>query len=266
MAELAGKNTVIKISGTSTAMVGEATTEDVTTKIYQITAATKRVLDRTAVIRVHLQGADGTAEDGTTTTNIEITGHGLVAGDLIINETHAGVRLVTVKVNDNNVTVGAITGQTVGDTIAIYKTEPAANYTLNRLSGTVTYTTATTRVIMVSGDYLPMTTAAYAHNASTSRKADVADVTAFGATHYKRTATLLSASGSLSQFDVTDTTYVDALKAGVPIVIEIDESSGVEPTRYWALLESQEVAAAIAGVQDETVSWVSYDTWLRLGA
>ena len=266
MAELAGKNAVLKISGTATAMVGEATTEDATTKIYQITAATKRVLDRTAVIRVHLQGADGTAEDGTTTTNIEITGHGLVAGDLIINETHAGARLVTVKVDDNNVTVGAITGQTVGDTIAIYKTEPAANYTLNRLSGTVTYATATTRVIMISGDYLPMTTAAYAHNASVSTKADLSDVTAFGATCHKKVATLLSASGSLSQFDITDTTYSDALRAGVPVVIELDESSSVEPTRYWALLESDEVTAAIAGVQDETVSWVSYDTWLRLGA
>jgi hypothetical protein len=82
MAEVAGRNTVLKISGDAVAMVGEATTEDATTKIYQITDTDKQVLDRTATIRVHVQGADDTAEDGTTETNIEMTAHGLVAGDL----------------------------------------------------------------------------------------------------------------------------------------------------------------------------------------
>ena len=48
MAEVAGRNTVLKISGDAVAMTGEATTEDVTTKIYQITDTAKQVLDRTA--------------------------------------------------------------------------------------------------------------------------------------------------------------------------------------------------------------------------
>jgi hypothetical protein len=265
MAEQAGFNTVLKISGDAVAMVGEATTEDVTTKIYQITDTAKRVLDRTATIRVHKQGADDTAEDGTTSTNIEMTAHGLVAGDLIINTTHAGTRLVVAKVDDNNITVAEIVGMAEGDTIEIYKTEDSSLYTLNRLNGTVTYSTATSRVIKVSGSYLPMTTAAYAHNASVARATDVVDVTAYGSTHRKRKATLKYASGSLSQFDVTDTTYNDALIAGVPVVLELSEDSTVEPTRYWVLLESDEVTKAIDGVQDETVTWVSYDKWLRLG-
>lgn len=265
MAEVAGRNTVLKISGGAVAMVGEATTEDATTKIYQITDTDKQVLDRTATIRVHVQGADDTAEDGTTETNIEMTGHGLVAGDLIINTTHAGTRLVIAKVDDNNITVAAITGMTNGDTIETYKTQDSSTYTLNRLSGKVTFTAAASRVVKISGDYLPMTTAAYAHNATSSRVADVADVTAYGDTHRKRAVTLLSASGSLSQFDITDSTYADALSAGNPVVLELSEDSVVEPTRYWVLLESDEVSKAIDGIQDETVSWVSYDSWLRLG-
>ena len=265
MAEVAGRNTVLKISGDAVAMTGEATTEDVTTKIYQITDTAKQVLDRTATIRVHVQGAGETAEDGTTETNIEITGHGLVAGDLIINKTHAGARLVIAKVDANNITVAAITGMTNGDTIETYKTQDSSTYTLNRLSGKATFATASSRVVKISGSYLPMTTAAYAHNATSNRAADVVDVTAYGDTHKKRAVTLLSASGSLSQFDITDTTYSDALSAGVPVVLELSEDGVVEPTRYWVLLESDEVTAAIDGVQDKTVSWVSYDTWLRLG-
>ena len=56
---------------------------------------------------------------------------------------------------------------------------------MNRLSGKVTFTAAASRVVKISGEYLPMTTAAYAHNATSSRVADVADVTAYGDTHKK---------------------------------------------------------------------------------
>jgi len=142
----------------------------------------------------------------------------------------------------------------------------AEDYTVNYLNGTITFDTDDdTRVITVTGKYLPMTTAAYAHSLSISRATDLQDVTAFGATHKKRVAGLKSASGTLNQFDITDTTYIDALTAGKPIVIEFKAESTLEPERYWALLESDEVAAAVDGMQDETISWISHDEWLRLG-
>ena len=264
MAELSGKDYSIKISGAAVYLTGETTTSVAGDLVYQITDTVRRILDRTGSIWVHKKGTNDTAEAGTTTTNIKMTAHGLVNGDLIINTTHAGVRTVT-RVDADNVTVIAVTGQTTSDTIEIYKTEPATAYTLNRLNGKVTYLTNVSRVIKISGSYLPMTTAAYANSSSTNKTAEVLDVTTFGLTHKKRIAGLKSASGTLSQFDVADTTYSAALTAGVPIVIESRTVSTEEPDRFWALLESDEVKAAVDGVQDETVSWVSYDAWINLG-
>lgn len=264
--EVAGKDCVLKISGAALPMVGEATTEDGTTKLYQITAAAKRILDRTGTIRVHKKTTGAAAEVSTSTTVIHYTSHGLVVGDLICNETRSNTfRLVLTK-NDDDFTVAAITDQVAGDTIMRYPSELATAYSLNRLNGRVTYAGAATRVIKISGDYLPMATAGYANSASNSRAAELLDTSSFGNTHKKRIAGLKSASGVLTQFNVADTTYIDALVAGLPIVIEQDTAAADEPDRFWALLESTEVAAAVEGVQSESVSWVSYDAWLRLGA
>jgi hypothetical protein len=267
MSEVAGKDCVLKISGAAVAFVGEATTMSGTNTKYQITDASKRVLDRTETIHVLVKGSNDTAEAGTNTTNIKMTAHGLNVGDVIINTSRANAkREVLVRVDADNITVAAITSQTTGDTIEVYAQAAAATYSLNRLNGMATFTSAASRTVLISGSYLPMTTAAYAQNSSDSRACDMLEANEFGLTHKKRVAGLLSASGTLSQLNMVDTTYSNALTAGVPIVIEISTSSTAEPNRYWALLESDEIAAAVESLQNETVSWVSYDSWLRLGA
>jgi len=266
MSEVIGFTTQIKISGAATATVGEATTSIAGDLIYQITDTAKRVLDRTGTIKVQLQGANDAAEAATSATTIVMTTHGLVVGDLIINTTRANaVRLVLTRPDADSITVDSVTDQADGDTIETYKTELVTAYTLNRLNGKVTYATAVSRVIKISGDYLPMTVAAYANQMSKSEVADMLDVTAFGNTHKKRFAGLKSASGSLTQFHTSDTTFAAALTAGVPVVIEDRTAAAAEPNRYWALLESAEVAAAVEGVITESVSWVSYDAWIKLG-
>jgi len=141
----------------------------------------------------------------------------------------------------------------------------AEDYTVNYLNGTITFGGADTRVITITGKYLPMTTAAYAHTMSDSRVCNLLDVPKFQETHIDRVAGMKSASGTLSQWDVTDETYKDALEAGNPIVIEILSKSTDGPDRFWALLDSDELQAAVDGMQDEVISWVSYDQWLRLG-
>lgn len=266
MSEIAGYNTLIKISGAAVAMVGEATTEDVATKVYQITDAAKRVLDRTGTIRVHLQSADKTAAADTTTTTIKMSAHGLVVGDLICNKTRSNAyRLVLTRPDAATITVAAVTGQAFGDTIAVYKTEASTAYSLNRLNGTVTYADALSRVIKISGDYLPMTIAAYANQMTRNDVCELLDKTVFGDTHRKRTAGLKAASGALTNFYSADEVFTAALLAGEPIVLEDRPTSTDEPNRTWALLESNEVAAAVDGLQTQVVSWVSYDEWLRLG-
>lgn len=65
-----------------------------------------------------------TAEAGTTTTNIKITGHGLSTGDMIVNITRGNAKRLVTVVDSNNITVSAITSQAAGDEIRIY---PDAN-------------------------------------------------------------------------------------------------------------------------------------------
>lgn len=60
-----------------------------------------------------------TAESGTTTTNVKITAHGLVTGDMIFNVTRNAKRRVT-RVDADNVTVDTVSAQTTGDTIVYY--------------------------------------------------------------------------------------------------------------------------------------------------
>lgn len=59
------------------------------------------------------------AENGTSTTNIEITSHGLATGDVIYNVTRDTYRIIT-KVDDNNFTVTSVTSQTENDIIIAF--------------------------------------------------------------------------------------------------------------------------------------------------
>lgn len=266
MAEVSGKDCVIKISGAAVAFVGEATTNKGSdNKTYQITDTAKQVLDRLETIHVLVKGTNDTAESGTTTTNLKMTAHGLQTGDVIINTTRSNAKREVTRVDADNVTVTAVTGQTTGDTIEKYIEPAAGSYTLNRLNGTATFGTATSRTVLMSGKYLPMTIAAYANKMSRADAADLLETSVFLSDYKKRIVGLKSASGTLAQFDITDTTYTTALTAGEPVVIEDRTGAAAEPNRTWAILESDQVEAAVDGVQLETVSWISYDQFLRLG-
>ena len=140
------------------------------------------------------------------------------------------------------------------------------DYTINYLNGKITFSTVDAdRVITISGKYVPLTTAAYAYEASHSKAVDIHEVTPFQVTHKKRKAGLKSASGSLSDFNIEDMTYENALTAGVPVVLEIRAINTEEPSRYWILLNQKELSAAVSGMQNQKITWVSYDSWLRLG-
>jgi hypothetical protein len=141
----------------------------------------------------------------------------------------------------------------------------AETYTLDRLGGTITFTSADPgRVITVDGDYLPMSTAAYAHAHTYRKGVDLHLIPAYGATHKKRLPGLKFASGTLSQWDVTSDYFSDALTAGEPIVLEFRAEAAGEPKRVWALLESDEMRSAIASPQDEIVTFISTDELLNL--
>ena len=265
MPELAGKDCVIKISGALVPFTGEATTATNNTD-YQITDTTKQVLDRTGAISVHKRGADDSAEAGTNTTTLKMTTHGLANGDIIINASRSNAVRVVTKGDNDTLTMTAITGQTTGDTIQVYKIESPSAYTLNRLSGNVHYDSATARTIRVTGNYYPMAAAAYATSMSIKRAVEVAETPRFLQTNKTRITGLHMASGTLTDFDVPDTTFLDALTSGDLLVVERRRNNAGQPDRYWASIDSDEIQAAIgAEAQKRVVGWQSNEAWLTQG-
>ena len=133
--------------------------------------------------------------------------------------------------------------------------------TVNRLSGKFTFDgeghPSEDMIRVKSGYYLPMTVAAYAHDYSYTREVELYQVPRFLATYMNRITGQKFASGSLSQWDVQDSYYTDALVAGNPVVLEIRPTENSSPRRVWAVLENEELAAAIGSPQDLAVSFVS---------
>jgi hypothetical protein len=138
---------------------------------------------------------------------------------------------------------------------------------VNKLSGTFTFAgaghAAGSDIRVRVGNYLPMSTAAYAHAHTFRRGVDLHLIPAYGATHKKRLPGLKFASGTLSQWDVESSYFHDALTAGEPIVLEFRAESTGEPRRVWALLESDEMRSAIESPQDEIVTFISTDELLN---
>ena len=143
--------------------------------------------------------------------------------------------------------------------------ETVEDYTVNYLNGTITFGTTDTRTITVTGFYRPMSAAAYANAISDTGECDMLDKTVFLDTYRKRMAGLLSKSGTLTHINVIDETFSDALAAGDPVVIETRGTAALAPDRVLAMLNSNQISAAVDGLQNAVVSWTSTDAWIRLG-
>lgn len=137
---------------------------------------------------------------------------------------------------------------------------------VDKLQGIFTFSGdgyADTETIRVkAGNYLPLSTATYAHEFSYTRGVELMEVNKFGDDYKTRLAGTKFASGTLSQWDTTDEYYADALVAGDPVVIEFLYETGADPIRCFALLESSEMTAAIDNPQDNIVSFISTDELL----
>lgn len=129
-------------------------------------------------------------------------------------------------------------------------------YTLNRLTGTITFGSATARTITVDADYLPMATAAEAHEYSYSLTAANSEVPRFGDNYQRRIGGMKDISGSLSLWHA-NSDYIDILTGDDPVVLEFySNSSGAFDLRCWALLDSDEVKSAVTGgAATESVSF-----------
>lgn len=141
--------------------------------------------------------------------------------------------------------------------------ETTEKYKVHRLTGTIEFETEKERDITIDCTYLPLAKVAEAHVASYTEAVDIHEVPRFGDTHKRRIPGLKYASGSLSHWDILDSTFDDALVSGKPVVIELKPSAQGKTKRLFALLESTEMALAIDNPHEQSVSFISTDEFIR---
>lgn len=143
-------------------------------------------------------------------------------------------------------------------TLTVNATSGAAGdaYSVYRLNGTVVFNTSATRTITISGDYLPVSNAAEAHEFDVSLAADNLDDSAFQDTYRSRVRGIKDVTGSFTAHYV-DQTYIDVLTSSSEVVVfEMhDSTSGTFALRSWARLSGYENAASIDELLQETVNF-----------
>jgi len=144
--------------------------------------------------------------------------------------------------------------------IKVNGVQGSSGFKVNYLLGKVIFTTARnpSDIVTISGKYIPKSLAVTAHEFSFGKGVDVADVTRFGDTYKRKLPMQKFAYGTISQWDVTDTFFTDALLSGTPKYIIFN--SGVEgtvPKIVLAYFEKEEIKAAVGNPQDATVSFIS---------
>lgn len=149
----------------------------------------------------------------------------------------------------------------------------AEAYTVNRLAGTITFGSAdNTRVITVSGSYLPMSTLAEGHDVELTCTATNGDESVFGDADVVRSQLFKDCAGSIGRFGSVDTYLADAFDAEVPVVVEFSPDGGTTPHfRAWALLNKSAFQGARKTYLEESVSFEGAadvdgrsHTWLNL--
>lgn len=175
---------------------------------------------------------------------VSLTAEATTSADLLTYQiTNAAKRLL----DKNTAVVIKVDGVTVSTGITI-------NYVL----GSVVFATeqGIEDVVIISGKYLPQTTAATAHDYTYNRTTDMGEITAFLATHKKRLPLEKYASGTLSQWDIADTYFADALAADTPVYLVLNDGGG-NYNALLALLNQVELKAVTGGVQDQIVQFIS---------
>lgn len=138
-------------------------------------------------------------------------------------------------------------------------TQSAALYTLNRLTGKITFLAdiGGGHTITVSGSYLPMSTAAEGKAYNYDLMRAILDDTEFGDSDVTKVPGLKDASGSIGRWWSVNTYFRDALLSENAVVLEFyTDASAAFDMRMWALIDKAGIAAAAAGLIDESVNFV----------
>lgn len=141
-----------------------------------------------------------------------------------------------------------------------YAVAAASTYTVNRLTGTITFNSdqGVDAIVRVDGTYLPLSTAAEGRSYAYELSASYPPRPKFGDSAVVRPDRgLLDITGSIGRWYSTDDYFTDALTAGVPVVLEFySDSTGAFDCRAWAILEKDGIQSVVDGLVEEDVEFV----------
>jgi len=128
--------------------------------------------------------------------------------------------------------------------------------TVSKLTGVVAFESVDAgRVITLSGSYVALTSLAQAKSISFALSTDILDATPFQNAFRTFEAGNLTGTAEIGKFLETTTTFLDMLNDGSIKVIEYYPNSGLDPIRFYALVNNRNVEAPQAGLLEETVSF-----------
>jgi len=133
-----------------------------------------------------------------------------------------------------------------------------STYTLNRLTGTVTFSAdqGVDAVVRMDGSYLPLTTVAEARSYSYALAGENATDNEFGDSYVTRLQVMKDASGSLSRWYDTSTYWQDAFTGGTVFVLEFySDSTAAYDLKMWAILDTNALSAAFNGLVEQEVAF-----------
>jgi hypothetical protein len=130
-------------------------------------------------------------------------------------------------------------------------------YTINRLAGTVVFDSADAGrgAVTVSGSYLPLTTVGDAKTFSYGLSLGTIPANVFGDTAVASIAGLVDVSGTVGKF-TGDSYFTDALLAAEAVVLEFATSGAGPDMRARAVLDADQIQAAVDGAIEESVNFV----------
>lgn len=138
----------------------------------------------------------------------------------------------------------------------------AADFTLNRLTGTVSFTVARAvgTQIRVSGQYLPLAAVIEGTAATLALRALHVEPNQFGDTFVLRSQNQKDASGTITKWRTTDATFDLSLIVGEPfVVIEYAFDGVTRDALCWGLLNGTELSGSLTDLQEEAVSWEAFE-------
>jgi hypothetical protein len=138
--------------------------------------------------------------------------------------------------------------------------QAADTYTLNRLTGTITFVDAPAGVVTVTGSYLPLSVAARGRAYSWSLNNSFVDDTDFDSANtdngfQRKLQSLLDVTGSVTARWSDDMYFVNALLDDEYVVVEFyPDRTQPHDLIMWARLDKADLSAAVDSTIDRVVS------------